>query len=389
MRRPVGLPREDVTVRLPPFEIERYFAQHEFSARHQLSSSDCEPLTLSEVLAMADDEARDLWDRLSLAYTESAGLPLLRREIAALYADVSEDDVLEVVPEEGILLAMQAMLEPGDHVIVTFPAYQSLHSIAESIGCDVSGWVPEEEAGFDTAALRALVRPDTRMIVVNLPHNPTGLTVTPEAFREVADIAEEAGAYLFSDEMYRFLELQGTPRLPSAVGLSPNAVALGGLSKAFSLPGLRVGWLATRDRAVMRRVAELKDYTTICASAPSEVLGLIGLRARDRIVARNLGIIGSNMAATAEFVARWPRTLTWEPPMAGSVALARVSIDGGTAAMCERLVAETGAMLLPSSVFGWGDEHVRLGLGRAGFAEGLGVFERWLASQAPHEGGIA
>lgn len=376
-------------MRLPPFQIERYFAAHEFSARYALSSSDCEPLTLAELLAMADDETRRLWEGLSLAYTESAGLPLLREGIASLYADVTADDVIEVVPEEGILLAMQALLEPGDHVVVTFPAYQSLHSIAESIGCEVSGWIPETGGGFDVSSLRALVRPDTRLIVVNFPHNPTGLTVAPEAFREIAEIAEEADAYLFSDEMYRFLELGDTERLPSAVGLSPHAVTLGGLSKAYSLPGLRVGWLAMRDTVLMERIAEMKDYTTICASAPSEVLGLIGLRAQERIVARNLDIIERNVAATAGFVGRWPGLVSWQPPQAGSVALARIGIEGGTAAMCERLVAETGAMLLPSSVFGWGDEHVRLGLGRAGFAEGLDVFESWLASQTPGSGGAS
>lgn len=373
-------------MRLPPFRIERYFARHEFSARYQLSSSDCEPLSLAELLGMADEETRGLWDGLSLAYTESAGLPALREEIASLYPGVSGDDVIEVVPEEGILLAMQAILQPGDHVVATFPAYQSLHSIAESIGCEVSHWTPEDGGGFDPAALRSLVRPDTRLIVVNFPHNPTGQSVTEACFREIAGIAEDAGAHLFSDEMYRFLELGDTERLTSAVEIYPHAITLGGLSKAFALPGLRVGWLATRDTALMRRIAELKDYTTICASAPSEVLGLIGLRARDCIVARNLDIIGRNVAAASSFVGRWAHLASWVPPQAGSVALARIRFDGGAAAMCERLVADTGAMLLPSEVFGWGDEHVRFGLGRRGFAEGLEVFDRWLASQTPKEG---
>jgi len=370
-------------VRLPPFEIERYFALHEFSARHQLSSSDCEPLSLAGVLELADDETRGMWECLCLGYTESAGLPLLREEITSMYDGIGVDDVIEVVPEEGILLAMQAMLQPGDHAVVTFPAYQSLVSVAESVGADVSRWAPGEDGTFDVAALRALVRPGTRLIIVNFPHNPTGQTVTPQQFSEIAAIAEEAGAYLFSDEMYRYLELEGAERLPSAAELYDRAVSLSGLSKSFSLPGLRVGWLVTRDRSLMGRIAELKDYTTICASAPSEVLGLIGLRARDRIVAGNLETIARNVRAAESFVGRMGHLVSWVPPRAGSVALARVAAAEGARSMCDRLVAETGTMLLPSTVFGWGDAHVRFGLGRAAFAEGLDEFERWLASQTP------
>ena len=121
-----------------PFAIERYFARFEHTSRHLLSSSDCEPLRLAELLSWADDETRDLWEHLSLAYTESPGLGLLRREISGLYDGVESCDVLEVVPEEGIFLAMHAILELGDHVVATFPGYQSLYSIAEDLGCEVS-----------------------------------------------------------------------------------------------------------------------------------------------------------------------------------------------------------------------------------------------------------
>lgn len=369
---------------LRPFAIERYFARFEHAARCLLSSSDCEPLSLADLLALADPGTRAMWDGLSLAYTESPGLPALRAEVAALYAGVGAGDVLEVVPEEGIFLAMQVLLEPGDHVVATFPGYQSLHSLAEDRGCEVSRWTPRGGDGapweFDPADLRALLRPDTRLVVVNFPHNPTGAQLGRDAFKEVLDAAEAVGARVFSDEMYRWLEPDGVERLPSACESSARAVTLGGMSKAFSLPGVRVGWLATRDAGLLERIATLKDYTTICGSAPSEVLALAGLRARVGIAGANIATIAANVHAVDALVARHPRTLAWTPPQAGSVALVRVDAPEGATALCERLVAETGAMLLPSTVFDFGDAHVRLGLGRAALPEGLDVLDAWLTA---------
>jgi len=364
-----------------PFAIERYFARFEHVSRHLLSSSDCEPLTLADLLGLADSETLALWDDLSLGYTESPGLPLLRREIAGLYEGIAADDVLEVVPEEGIILAMRAMLEPGDHVVTTFPGYQSLYSIAEDMGCVVSRWQPRTDDGwrFDPGDLRAALRPDTKLVIVNFPHNPTGALPSIADFVETVRIVADAGAYLFSDEMYRWLEPEGVARLPSACEVYPRAVALCGMSKTFSLPGLRVGWLATREEAVMERLALLKDYTTICASAPSEVLALMGLRARAGIVAANLATISANKAAVERLCAAHPERLAWTPPRAGSVALASLAVDGGVTAACERIAAEAGAMLLPSSVFDFGDGHVRLGLGRAALPEGLAAFDVWLS----------
>jgi len=368
-----------------PFAIERYFARFEHSARVLLSSSDCEPLGLGDLLALADEDSLELWRDLSLGYTESPGLEALRREVAGLYTGVSPEDVLEVVPEEGILLAMQTLLEPGDHVVVTFPGYQSLYSIAEDMGCEVSHWKADEAQGwrFDPAVLRSALRPNTKLVVVNFPHNPTGCLPSVDDFREIAGIVADAGARLFSDEMYRWLEPEGVDRLPSACETGPKAVTLCGMSKTFSLPGLRVGWLVTRDADLMARLAAAKDYTTICGSAPSEVLALMGLRARTGIIAANLATIGASVAAVDRLAASHPGLITWTPPRAGSVALARIATDQGTYALCEQLVAETGIMLLPSRVFDWGDAHVRFGLGRAGFAHGVEELSAWLAAPRP------
>ena len=372
-------------MRIAPFAIERYFARFEFDLPYLLSSSDCEALTLAETITMADPECRGLWDSLALGYTESPGLSLLRHEIAAMYDSVAADQVIEVVPEEGIFLAMQAILEPGDHVVAAFPAYQSLYAVAESIPCEVTRWEPDEAAGwrFDAADLRGLIRPNTKLIVLNAPHNPTGFLPSLQEFVEIVDVARDAGAWFFSDEMYRYLERDRVLRLPAAVDLYERAVSLSGMSKTFSMPGVRVGWLAIRDAELMARIAGLKDYTTICAAAPSEVLALIGLRNREAIAARNRAIIDCNLRAIEEFVAPRAESLRWDAPVASSVGLLRVDVPGGAAAMCERAAAEAGVMLLPSTVFDCGDTHVRLGFGRAGFAEGLAVFSEWFDHTDP------
>jgi aspartate/methionine/tyrosine aminotransferase len=362
------------------FHLERYMSLYEFSARHSLASSDCESYPLAEVVAWADDECRGLWEDLRLGYTESQGLPQLRREIASTYDGVSTDDVLEVVPEEGVLIAMTVLLEPGDHVIVTHPGYQTLYGIAEGLGCDVTYWQPDEEQGwrFDPAFVRRALRPATRLIVANFPHNPTGYLPTGAEYQELLDIAAEAGAYLFSDEMYRGLEQEPATRLPSAVERYGKAVTLSGMSKTYSMPGLRVGWLATRDRELYARLAAYKDYTTICAGAPSEILALIGLREQERIIARNLGIISGNLDRLEAFGAERPGLLSLIRPRAGSICFARLGAAEGALAFCRRLVEEAGALLLPSTVFGYGDAHVRFGLGRTDFGEGLKVFGEWL-----------
>jgi aspartate/methionine/tyrosine aminotransferase len=357
-------------VKLPPFALERYFAPREFVARAQLSSSDCESLALDDVLARADDELRALWSRLTLGYAEYRGHPLLRAEIAALYASARVEDTMACAPSEGILLAMTALLEAGDRVVCCAPAYQSLHEIARGAGCTVDEW----PFPFDMAQLHSLVRARaTRMIVVNFPHNPTGHVPTRDEWRAIVDVAREAGAILFSDEMYRFLDLDPSlPPLPSAVDEYEMAIALGGLSKAFSAPGLRAGWLVSRDVELLDRCAEQKDYTTICGNGPGELLSAMVLRDKARILARNVELIRANVAALES-------ALGVKGPRAGCITFAPMR---DATATCDALFRETQMLLLPSSVFGFGDGHVRFGLGRAPFARAVEECAAWLARRA-------
>ena len=267
-------------MKLKPFKLERFFAEHEFFTRYLLCCSDLDGLSQAALLHQADDEARALWDNLRLGYTDSQGLPLLREEIARLYARITADDVLVVAPEEGIFLTLNAILQAGDHVICTFPGYQSLYEVAEGLGCEVTRWEPAEENGwrFDPDFLARSIRPNTRLRVVNFPHNPTGYLPPRSEFERILSIAREHGLYVLSDEMYRLLELDCGERLPAGCDEYDRAISLSGMSKTFGMAGVRIGWIATRDHELRQEIARLRDYTTICSSAPSEILSLIALR---------------------------------------------------------------------------------------------------------------
>lgn len=359
---------------ISPFKLERYFAQHEFKARYLLSASDCESLALADLLALADPEALRLWENLGLGYTESQGHPLLREEIARQYRRIAAEDVLVAAPEEAIFIAMSALLGVGDQVIVTWPAYQSLYAVADGLGASVIRWpLTVRDGGWhlDVAALADLITPKTRLIVVNFPHNPTGCLPPRADLDAIVALAERHSLYLFSDEMYRLLEHDPAGRLPAACDLYEHGITLSGLSKAFGLPGLRIGWLATRDRDVLARCIGLKDYTTICSSAPSEILGIVALRAAETITGRNLALVRANLAHANRFCADRPDCFQWLRPQAGSVAFPRLLAKTPVVKLCRDLLGRHSAMLVPGEMFDYPGNHFRLGLGRASFSEAL------------------
>ena len=369
-------------MKLEPFFLERYFAKHEFSAKYLLSSSDCEAFYMEELLESADAQSLRLWESLKLGYTDSSGHPVLRESIADIYKSVSADDILVVTPEEGIFLAMQALLRPGDHVICTFPGYQSLYELARSMGCDVSLWKPEEDRGwhFSLRQLENLIRDDTRMVVVNFPHNPTGYLPSHDGYMSLVDIVRRSGAYLFSDEMYRFLEFDREATLPAGCEVYRKAISLSGLSKTFGLPGLRIGWVATRDHNILEQMGLLKDYTTICSSAPSEILGIMAVRGRENIIARQMTRIRKNISILGDFFSKYSDCMCWNRPLGGSICFPRMSLTDDTSVFCETLIKETGIMLVPSNVFQYGNHHVRIGFGREDFPEIIGRFSTFVDS---------
>ena len=372
---------------LPEFKLERYFGQWEFRARHLLSASDCESIGVGELLALADEDGQRRWRDLRLGYTESQGNPALRAAIAHGYTAIGAEQVLVAVPEEAIFIAMQALLAPGQHVISVHPAYQSLYEVARAIGCKVSPWSIRLQPGgagwtFDLDELAALIRPETRLLVLNFPHNPTGYLPDQATVRQILELARRHGLVVFSDEMYRGLELDPLARLPAVCDLYENSVSLSGLSKAYGLPGLRLGWLASRIPGLMDACLRIKDFTTICHSGPSEVLGLIALRAGEQLLARNLALVQQNAGLAATWFAQRPEVLRWLPPLAGSIAFPAWLGAGSVEALCQAALDREGLMVVPGSIFDYPGPHFRVGLGRQSFPEALARLEAVLASLA-------
>jgi aspartate/methionine/tyrosine aminotransferase len=361
-------------VRFRDFKLERYFGEWEFSARILLGSSDPESMRLPELLALADEDGRRRWDELWLGYAESPGLPALRTAIAAGFGACRSGEILVFsAPEEAIFHVATAVLEPGDHMVGITPAYQSSYEVPRAVGAEITLVPLREEHGWalDLDELAAAVTGRTRLIYVNFPHNPTGAVLSAAGQRRLIEIADSCGAYLFSDEVYRGLEFDPADRLPAAADLHPRAISLGGLSKAYGLPGVRLGWTVCRDPGLSRRMQAAKDFTTICSSAPSEVLALIAVRAADRLIGRALTGITRNLGLVDEFVRRRAGAVRWVRPRGGSVGFPELLLGMPVARFCERLVTEQGVLLVPGSMFEVSTNHFRIGLGRASLPAGL------------------
>jgi aspartate/methionine/tyrosine aminotransferase len=364
----------------PPFKLERYFAKYEFTTEYLLCSSDCEAMPVADLLALEEGAAekfQDVW----LGYTESQGSPTLRKEICNLYGTIQAEDILvHTGAEEAIYLFMFAAFNEDDHVIVHSPGYQSLAEVARAAGCEVSPWRAREENNWtlDLDELRHLMRSNTKALIINTPHNPTGYLMSRADYEAVHKFAQENNLLLFSDEVYRESEYDPSTRLPAACDFGDHAISLGVTSKTYGLAGLRIGWIATRNKKIYDRMAGLKDYTTICNSAPGEFLAEVAMRNRQKLVARNLEIIQHNLKMMDDFFSRHADLFSWIRPRAGSMAFPRY-LGGNVENFCDELVKKAGVLLLPGSVYDDRDNHFRLGLGRKNLPQAVEKVEGFLS----------
>ena len=374
-------------MKIASFETEHFFARYEFNTPYQLCNSDCESISIAELLSLAGDSL-EKFGRERLIYTESQGSSELRKSIASMHAKVKADDVLVLgTPVEGIYLAARAVLDPGDEVIVLTPAYDALTQMFEHVAgaAQVRKWAfkPGEASWeLDLDDLRALLTPQTKMVVVNFPHNPTGYLPSAEFLRELASLAGEHDLYLFCDEMYFGLVHSGTQPIPSAAELTENSIVLSGLSKTFGLPGLRCGWLIVQDEALRDNIMNWKFYTSICPPVPTEYLAIAALKERKTLCDRNITRIEQNLELADAFFARWPELFSWRRPLAGSTALVGFHVPS-VRAVSEKLAQEEGILIQPADMLGSDDQHMRIGLGRDSFADVLARFEDWLNRDSP------
>lgn len=366
------------------FLLEDFYEKHEFSTRYLLSQSDCESMTVDELIALEPGAAEQL-HKLWLGYTEVKGSLYLRERIAALYQVCAPDEILvHAGAEEAIYGFMRVFLERGDHIIYMSPAYQSLYEVAASKGCEVTPWpLRQGPSGWtlDIKELVSLITPQTKLIVINTPHNPTGYALSDEQLAAVADIARERGLFVFCDQAYKGLEWDEKPHVWMS-DIYENAVSLGVMSKAYGLPGLRIGWIATRSKYVYEKMLRLKYYTTICCSAPSELLSAIALAHSEALLQRSVSIIRDNIALAEGFFEKYKDIFINNVPTAGPVAFHRLKSGEDANAFCEELIEKSGVLLLPGYVYETDGSYFRMGYGRKNFGECLEKLDEYLNLQS-------
>ena len=378
-------------MRIQPFATEEFFALYEFSAPFTLSASDCESMTVAELLKLHGEAGPEDLLALPLHYTEAQGGRLVREAIARSYGDdVTPEQVIMLnAPQEGIYLAMRALLEPGDHVLVLTPCYDSLRQVASQSGCIVHPIALQADPDtltrwrLDLDRLEEALREHApRMLIVNFPHNPTGYLPTAEQWQTIRDLTAAHGTLLFSDEMYRGLErIPGTQLTsgarPGEEDPGEHIITLCGLSKSHGLPGLRSGWLVVRDAALREQILAWKHYTSICAPAPVEWLTCVAIEVEQKLFARNRALIAANTGLVEEFLSRHEAGFSWISPDAGSVALITTTWED-VVARAHWFAQERGVVVLPGAFLGADANTIRVGLGRQGFKEALRAFEEGL-----------
>jgi len=367
---------------LPDFRLETHFSTWEFKARHHLTASDAESIPLRDLLAMASPEDRASFEGMSLGYTETWGAPDLRERIAATYAGRSASDVLCFAgASEGIFAANSVLLDRDSHAIVVTPNYQSHETLPLAL-CEATGVPldPDDGWSLDIDRVAAAIRPDTKLVTINFPHNPTGAILSPDRYEALIALCRTHGIWILHDEIFHGLGPSGTAHLPFVADLYERGLSLGVMSKSYGLPGLRIGWIASQDREILSKMERMKHYLSICNSGPSERLAMIALANRKAILARNCAIVDGNLPKWEAFFARYPDLFEWRRPDGSCMAFPRYLGKEGVEEFCRSLVEESGVLLLPGMIYSSDlgptpTDRFRLGLGRLGLDEGLAAMD--------------
>jgi aspartate/methionine/tyrosine aminotransferase len=382
------LRRGDKTLKIEPFALERWMTTYETLVDYDIAESGIYPLTIDDLLSFepAGERERTLGGllKLRLGYSEANGTRALRTQLAGTYDRADIDNILVTTGAiEANFLLFNALLEPGDHVIAPYPAYQQLYSVPRALGCDVDLWRIRPETGFryDVDDLARLLRPETRLVVVNSPHNPTGAMLSAADVQRVYDLAAATGATVMSDEAYRWLTIPGGEPLPPPMfDHGPAGISVGTVSKPFGLPGLRIGWIAA-PADIVARCWGMRDYVTLSPGKLNDALATLAIKHRARIVERNHAIVRANLERANAWIATHAGLLSWTPPRAGLLALLHYDLDIPSMQMSNVLAEEYSVMLAPGAAFGY-EHYLRIGIGQdpAVFAAALERVDDCLAA---------
>jgi aspartate/methionine/tyrosine aminotransferase len=351
-------------VRFVEFDLERWQSTWENRVRYNLSESGVHPLSIAELLELAGSAAAGLL-QVRLGYSQSNGTDLLRSRIAALYPGVSPEQILVTTgSSEANFVACWRLIEPGDAVAVMLPNYLQTWGLAQNFGALVRSFALHAAAGWEPEAdeVRRAIVPGTKLVVVTNPHNPTGHVLSDELRRVIVARAAEVGAWLLADEVYQGAERDGVTTA-SFWGSYERVIVVNGLSKAYGLPGLRIGWIVGPPQFASETWAR-HDYTTIGPAGASDHLAAVTLEpaVRGKVLARTRRILQTNYPVLERWLKRFGDTFSWHPPRAGAICLARYRHAIGGPELVERVRAEHSVLLVPGEHFGL-PHHIRFGFG--------------------------
>ncbi|GAB1378741.1 aminotransferase [Pararhodobacter aggregans] len=354
-------------MRIEPFGVEIWMNEWETRCEWNLAETCVESLTIRELLRLAGRNDEDLSALLPMQMTYGAieGSDRLRQAIAALYRRQTPGNIIVTHGTIGAnMLVHKALVERGDRVVAVVPTYQQHYSIPASIGAEVhplhlraeDGWLP------DLDRLRALAVPGTKLIALTNPNNPTGALIPEAMLREIAGIARAVGAWVLCDEVYRGTDQEGSGRTASMADLYEKGISTAGMSKAFSLAGLRLGWIAGPE-ALLRAVSIHRDYDTISVGRIDDHFATLALEAADAVLERSRAISRGNLAMLSDWIDSQP-LLSWVRPRSGTTAFVRYDAPMTSREFCVDLLQATGVLLTPGSALGV-EGHLRIGYANA------------------------
>jgi aspartate/methionine/tyrosine aminotransferase len=346
------------------FDLERWQSTWENRVRFNLSESGVHPLSVRELITLAGASAEPLLD-VRLGYSQSNGTDALRARIAALYPGASPDQVLVTTGSaEANYVAALGLIEPGDSVAMLLPNYLQLWGHTQNLGAQVRGFRLREDQNWapDAAEMRAAIAPGTKLVVVTNPHNPTGSILADSMRGAILERTAQVGAWLLADEVYIGAERDG-PTTQSFWGSYDRLICVSGLSKAYGLPGLRIGWLVAPPELVAAAWAR-HDYTTIGPSGATDHLAALALEpaVRERLLARTRGILRENYPVLEAWLREFGDTFSWVPPGAGAICFARYRPAVSGVDLVERVRAAENVLLVPGEHFGM-PGYLRFGYG--------------------------
>ena len=371
-------------MKIKPFAVEEWMNAWEVGAKYNIAETCVDSISMNDLFELTGEDKTEFLNRLCarrLSYGDIEGLPEFRKGVCGLYKTLNIENI---VPTHGASGAnhhvFYSLISPGDRVVSIMPTYQQLYSIPESYGADVQILHLSKENNYlpDLEKLRRLVTPETKMICINNPNNPTGALMSEQLLREIVEIARSADAWILCDEVYRHLS-QEDGWCPSIVDLYEKGISVSSMSKVFSLAGLRLGWIATHDMSVVKSCLSHRDYNLVSCGVFDEMLAAAALKHSDKLLERSRKIVRENLQILDDWVSSEPH-VSYVKPEAGTTALVYYDLDISSYEFCEEMYKKTGAFVTPGDCFEV-PHSMRIGYayGKQDLIDGLKAISEYIA----------